>query len=50
MLRERVTSKGGTTYAALSSMESSGVKSALVKALHAAADRGRELGEEYGKD
>lgn len=50
LLRERVTSKGGTTYAALSSMESSGVKSALVKALHAAADRGRELGEEYGKD
>jgi len=50
ILRERVTSKGGTTYAALTSMEASGVKAALVKALHAAADRGRELGEEYGKD
>ena len=50
LLRERVTSKGGTTYAALTSMEASGVKAALVKALHAAADRGRELGEEYGKD
>ena len=49
LLRERVTSKGGTTYAALTSMESSGVKAALVKALHAAADRGRELGEEFGK-
>lgn len=50
LLRERVTSKGGTTYAALTSMEESGVKAALVKALHAAADRGRELGEEFGKD
>ena len=50
LLRERVTSKGGTTYAALSSMEASGVKAALVKALHAAATRGKELGEEFGKD
>lgn len=50
LLRERVTSKGGTTYAALTSMEGGGVKAALVKALHAAADRGRELGEEFGKD
>lgn len=49
LLRERVTSKGGTTYAALSTMEANGVKLALVKALHAAADRGRELGEEFGK-
>jgi pyrroline-5-carboxylate reductase len=49
LLRERVTSKGGTTYAALTSMEASGVKAALVKALHAAADRGRELGEEFGR-
>ncbi len=50
LLRERVTSKGGTTYAALTSMEASGVKAALVKALHAAAERGRELGEEFGKE
>ena len=50
LLRERVTSKGGTTHAALTSMEDSGVKAALVKALHAAADRGRALGEEFGKD
>jgi pyrroline-5-carboxylate reductase len=50
LLRERVTSKGGTTYAALQSMESSGVKPAIVKALHAAAARGRELGDEFGKD
>ena len=50
VLRERVTSKGGTTHAALTSMESSGVKDAIVRALHAAAERGRELGEEFGKD
>lgn len=50
LLRERVTSKGGTTYAALTSMEASGVKAAFVKALHAAAARGKELGEEFGKD
>ncbi len=50
VLRERVTSKGGTTYAALTSMEASGVKQAIVKALHAASARGRELGEEAGRD
>lgn len=50
LLRERVTSKGGTTYAALMSMEASGVKPAIVKALHAAAARGKELGDEFGKD
>ena len=49
-LRERVTSKGGTTHAALSSMEQSGVKQAIVKALHAASARGREMGEEFGRD
>jgi pyrroline-5-carboxylate reductase len=47
-LRERVTSKGGTTYAALMSLESSAVKAAFVKALHAARDRARELGDEFG--
>ncbi|WP_420476792.1 pyrroline-5-carboxylate reductase [Noviherbaspirillum sp. ST9] len=50
VLRERVTSKGGTTYAALTSMDASGVKEAIVKALKAAAARGKELGEEFGKD
>jgi pyrroline-5-carboxylate reductase len=48
VLRERVTSKGGTTYAALTSMEEDGVKAAIVKALHAAAARGKELGEQLG--
>jgi pyrroline-5-carboxylate reductase len=48
LLRERVTSKGGTTYAALTSMEGSGVKAAIVKAVHAAAQRGKEMGDELG--
>ncbi|MBY0242257.1 MAG: pyrroline-5-carboxylate reductase [Burkholderiaceae bacterium] len=49
VLRERVTSKGGTTYAALTSMEESGVKQAIITAMKAAAARGRQLGEELGK-
>ena len=49
VLRERVTSKGGTTYAALSSMETAGVKSAIVTAIKAAAARGKELGDEFGQ-
>jgi pyrroline-5-carboxylate reductase len=48
LLRERVTSKGGTTYAALTSMESSGVKAAIIAAMKAAAARGKELGDELG--
>jgi pyrroline-5-carboxylate reductase len=50
VLRQRVTSKGGTTYAAITSMEAAGVKEAIVAAMKAAAARGRELGEEMGKD
>jgi pyrroline-5-carboxylate reductase len=49
LLRERVTSKGGTTYAALTSMEGDGVKAAFVRALHAASKRAEELGNEFGK-
>ncbi|HZV66915.1 MAG TPA: pyrroline-5-carboxylate reductase [Telluria sp.] len=48
VLRERVTSKGGTTYAAISSMEQAGVKQAIIAAMKAAAARGRELGDELG--
>lgn len=48
-LRERVTSKGGTTHAAITSMQTAGVDKAIGKALHAAADRSREMGEEFGK-
>ncbi len=49
LLRERVTSKGGTTYAALTSLQGDGVQAAFVKALHAACDRAGELGDEFGK-
>ena len=49
LLRERVTSKGGTTYAALTSLEQSGVKEAIVTALKAAATRSKELGDEFGQ-
>lgn len=49
-LRARVTSQGGTTAAALSSMQSAGVKEAIVRAVKAADARSRELGDELGKD
>ena len=48
LLRERVTSKGGTTYAALTSMETSGVKAAFVQAMQAAQTRAAALGDEFG--
>jgi pyrroline-5-carboxylate reductase len=48
VLRERVTSKGGTTYAALTAMEAAGIKPAFVQAMHAAQRRAKELGDEFG--
>jgi pyrroline-5-carboxylate reductase len=48
VLRERVTSKGGTTYAALQSLQADGVSAAFVKALKAAQRRAGELGDEFG--
>ncbi|MFT5644036.1 MAG: pyrroline-5-carboxylate reductase [Janthinobacterium sp.] len=50
LLRERVTSKGGTTHAALVSMEQSGIKESIGAAMKAAALRGKELGEQLGAD
>ncbi len=44
VLRERVTSKGGTTHAALMSMQADGVGRAIGKAVRAAQQRARELG------
>ena len=49
VLRERVTSKGGTTHAALSAMEGAGIKAAFVDAMRAAEQRARELGDEFGR-
>ena len=49
-LRSRVTSRGGTTERALESMEADRVKDAIVRAVRAAAERSRELGDALGKD
>ena len=48
VLREKVTSKGGTTYAALTVMQNQGVHDSLVEAMHAARDRALSLGKELG--
>ncbi len=48
VLRQRVTSKGGTTYAAITSMEKDQMQQRFIKALHAARERARELGDEFG--
>ena len=50
ILRERVTSKGGTTYAALSQMETMSIKPLIVDAIKAAATRSEEIGDAWGKD
>jgi pyrroline-5-carboxylate reductase len=48
VLRERVTSKGGTTYAALTSMQNSRMSDLFQTALQAAQQRAHELGDEFG--
>lgn len=48
VLRERVTSKGGTTEAALKSLDADHVAAAIVRATKAAQARGMELGDELG--
>jgi len=47
-LRAQVTSKGGTTYAAIASMEADQVKTLFKQAMHAAHRRAKELGDEFG--
>jgi len=49
-LRKKVTSKGGTTEAALRVFEQENLAERFAKALAAASRRGGELGEELGKD
>ncbi|MBA3592517.1 MAG: pyrroline-5-carboxylate reductase [Pseudomonadota bacterium] len=48
LLRARVTSRGGTTYAALTSMEQDDVKKQFMRAIHVARQRAAELGDEFG--
>ncbi len=47
-LRERVTSKGGTTYAALTAMDASRVAEHFEEAMEAARLRAAELGKAFG--
>lgn len=48
-LRSRVTSKGGTTEQALRALEADQVRAAIIRAVHAAQVRGRELGDLLGQ-
>jgi pyrroline-5-carboxylate reductase len=48
VLRERVTSKGGTTYAALTHMEGANIKAEFVAAIRAAEARAKEMGALFG--
>lgn len=47
-LRERVTSKGGTTHAAITAMQADAVDVAIRRAVLAAQKRAAELGREFG--
>lgn len=49
ILRERVTSKGGTTHAAITTLQAAKVKESFEMALEAARRRAEELGREYGR-
>jgi len=50
VLRQRVTSKGGTTAAALASFDADNIAAAILRGVQAAAERSRTLGEEMGKN
>jgi pyrroline-5-carboxylate reductase len=45
-LRQKVTSKGGTTHAAISHLESQGVRETFIQAVIVARDRARQMGKE----
>ncbi len=49
VLRQRVTSRGGTTDAAISSMEEDDVQAQLINAIYAARQRAKEMGDEFGR-
>ncbi len=48
VLRERVTSKGGTTHAAIAHLQAAHVARGIEGAAHAACKRAAELGDEFG--
>jgi pyrroline-5-carboxylate reductase len=47
-LREQVTSKGGTTEAALAALEAADVRAIFARAVHAARRRSAELADQFG--
>ena len=47
-MRAEVTSKGGTTEAAVRALEAAGFRDTLRAAVDAATQRGRELAEQFG--
>jgi len=49
-LRQRVTSPGGTTERAINTLHEGGFEKLVSKALHAAAERSRELAKEFGSN
>jgi pyrroline-5-carboxylate reductase len=49
VLRQRVTSKGGTTHAAITHLQAQQVPEHFVAAMRAAETRARELAAEFGK-
>ncbi|SEK84975.1 pyrroline-5-carboxylate reductase [Roseateles sp. YR242] len=48
-LREKVTSKGGTTHAAITMLQADGVGASIQRAVAAAHRRAQELGDEFGR-
>ncbi|MEO8064688.1 MAG: pyrroline-5-carboxylate reductase [Pseudomonadota bacterium] len=48
-LRAEVTSKGGTTEAAVRALDAANLRSIIAAALGAATDRGREMARDFGK-
>ena len=49
-LRQNVTSRGGTTEAALKVFDEEGIAERFARAVAAASQRATELGKELGKD
>jgi pyrroline-5-carboxylate reductase len=49
VLRQRVTSKGGTTERGIAALEAAAVRQAIAQAVEAASRRSAELGDELGR-
>lgn len=50
LLRERVTSRGGTTHAAITHMQNTAIAEHFVRAMHAAHQRAAEIATEFGRE